>query len=450
MSLSEKIKSKEAKVGIIGLGYVGLPLAIAVAEAGFQTTGVDQNSKKVALINSAKSYIEDIDGPILKELVAAGKISATDDFASLGSQDVICICVPTPLGPSQEPDISAITSSAEQISKYLKNESLVILESTTYPGTTEEVILPILKQSGLKEDQDFFLGFAPERVDPGNEKFSLKNTPKIVSATGKEGKELTTLFYEQICDEVICLSSPKTAEMTKLLENIFRCVNIALVNELMMLCDRMGINIWEVVEAASTKPFGFMPFYPGPGLGGHCIPVDPFYLSWKAREHDFHTEFIELAGKINERMPYYVVSKIAEALNKDRKSINGSKILILGVAYKRDISDTRESPAIKIIELLAKEGADVVYHDPYVEELRVKDMIFRSQSLTKEMLAGSDCAAIITDHLSVDYQKLTEYSNRIVDLRNVLPSVTRKERPARLVHREPIQNEALGNTSCPD
>jgi len=420
MTLKEKIGSKNAKVGIIGLGYVGLPLAVEVAKAGFQTLGFDHNEEKVGLINKGESYVEDIDAQIIKELIEKGKLKATEDFSFIEEQDVVCICVPTPLGPSQEPDISAIISASEQISKHLRNGSLIILESTTYPGTTEEVVLPILQNNGRKVEENFFLGYAPERVDPGNKKYTLGNTPKVVSAIGGEAKELTKLFYSQICARVICLSSPKAAEMTKLLENIFRCVNIALVNELMVLCDRMGINIWEVVEAASTKPFGFMPFYPGPGLGGHCIPVDPFYLSYKAREYDFHTEFIELAGKINENMPYYVVSKISEALNKDKKSINGSKILILGVAYKRDISDTRESPAIKIIELLLKEGAAVSYHDPYVEELRVGNKAFRSQLLNEDVLRASDCAAIITDHSNVVYEQVAACAQQIVDMRNVV------------------------------
>lgn len=419
MNLEEKIRSKRAKVGIIGLGYVGLPLAVETAKAGFRTLGIDVNKDKVDQINNGRNYIEDIDGKEIKKLVRIGNLRASTDYRELEEQDVICICVPTPLGPSQDPDISAVTAAAEQISNYLKQECLIILESTTFPGTTEEVVLPILEKGGLKVGRDFFLGYAPERVDPGNERFTLRNTPKIISAVTEPGKKITQIFYEQMCDKVICVSSPRTAEMSKLLENIFRCVNIALVNELMMLCDRMGINIWEVVNAASTKPFGFMPFYPGPGLGGHCIPVDPFYLSWKAKEYDFHTEFIELAGKVNENMPYYVVSKIADALNKAKKSINGSKILILGVAYKRDISDTRESPAIKVIELLIGEGAKVNYHDSYVDELRVKDMVLKSQALDKEIVQGSDCVVIITDHTNVDYSAISK-AKTLVDMRNVL------------------------------
>ncbi|MBI4744948.1 MAG: nucleotide sugar dehydrogenase, partial [Actinobacteria bacterium] len=349
-----------------------------------------------------------------------GKLKATTDFSTINELDIIFVCVPTPLTQTKEPDLSAIIKSSEAISKHMRKEQLIILESTTYPGTTEEIVLPILEKNGLKIDKDFYLAFSPERVDPGNKKYTIKDTPKVVGGINENSTKIASLFYQQIIEKVIPVSSTQVAEMTKLLENIFRCVNIALVNELMILCDRMDINIWEVIQASATKPFGFMSFYPGPGLGGHCIPIDPFYLSWKAREYDFHTEFIELAGKVNENMPYYVVSKISQALNKHRKSINGSEILILGVAYKKDISDVRESPALKIIELLDKEGADVVYHDQFVDRVEVDGKAYNSISLTEETLRKSDCIVIVTDHTTVDYKAIAEISSCVVDMRNVL------------------------------
>ncbi|MDI6717044.1 MAG: nucleotide sugar dehydrogenase [Actinomycetota bacterium] len=420
ISLTDKITSKSARVAIIGMGYVGLPLSVAIAQAGFKVTGIDLDKEKVSKLNDGESYISDIETPVVKELAKAGLLSATTDFSVIKEVDIVSICVPTPLSEMREPDISYVRSAANEVAKYLKCGQLIILESTTYPGTTEEVILPILEESGLTVGKDFYLAFSPERVDPGNKTYGIKNTPKIVGGVTQTCTKVAEQFYGQFIERVVPVSSTRAAEMTKLLENIFRCVNIALVNELMLLCDRMDINIWEVIDAASTKPFGFMPFFPGPGLGGHCIPIDPFYLSWKARQYDFHTEFIELAGKTNESIPYYVVSKVGEALNSHEKSIKGSNILILGIAYKKDIGDTRESPALKIIALLEKLGAQIAYHDPYVAEEIIGTKTYKSVELTPEVVQESDCVLIVTDHSSVDYSLIAENARLIVDTRNKL------------------------------
>jgi UDP-N-acetyl-D-glucosamine dehydrogenase len=419
MGFSELISSKKAKVGIIGLGYVGLPLACTIAKAGFKVIGFDKSRKKTEKVNEGLSTINDVSSEVLKKLVEKGKLSATSDFNLLQEVDVVCICVPTPLSIYKEPDLSYVESAVKEVYKNLNNKKLIILESTTYPGTTREKVLAYLKDKG-KVGEDFFLAYSPERVDPGNKKYTIENTPKIVGGVTPKCTEIAALFYSQFVEKVFPVSSPESAEMTKLLENIFRVVNIALVNELMMLCDRMGINIWEVIEAASTKPFGFMPFYPGPGIGGHCIPIDPFYLSWKARAYNFPTEFIELAGKINERMPYYVVEKASEYLNEVGKSIKDSHILIIGVAYKKDISDTRESPALKIIEILLERGSNISYHDPYVPEIEVSGRNFTSQNLSREVLNSSDLVIIITDHSNVNYELIKEESSLILDMRNRL------------------------------
>jgi UDP-N-acetyl-D-glucosamine dehydrogenase len=419
MGFSELISSKKAKVGIIGLGYVGLPLACTIAKAGFKVIGFDKSREKTEKVNEGLSTINDVSSEVLKKLVEKGKLSATQDFNLLQEVDVVCICVPTPLSVYKEPDLSYVESAVKEVYKNLNNKKLIILESTTYPGTTREKVLAYLEDKG-KVGEDFFLAYSPERVDPGNKKYTIENTPKIVGGVTPKCTEIAALFYSQFVEKVFPVSSPESAEMTKLLENIFRVVNIALVNELMMLCDRMGINIWEVIEAASTKPFGFMPFYPGPGIGGHCIPIDPFYLSWKAKAYNFPTEFIELAGKINERMPYYVVEKASEYLNEVGKSIKGSHIFIIGVAYKKDISDTRESPALKIIEILLERGSNISYHDPYVPEIEVSGKNFTSQSLSREVLNSSDLVIIITDHSTVDYELIKEESSLILDMRNRL------------------------------
>lgn len=420
MSLENKITEKKAKIGIVGLGYVGLPLAVEMAKVGFNVAGIDLDRGKVDMISRGENYIPDLNGDIIKKLVKSGHLKATNDFKVIGDLDVIIICVPTPLNKTREPDTSYIVGSINSVSPYLKKGQLLVLESTSYPGTTEEIILPVIEECGFKVGEDIYLAFSPERVDPGNKKYSIKNTPKVVGGVTKDCTRIASLLYAQITEEVVSVSSPKTAEMTKLLENIFRCVNIALVNEIMILCDRMDIDVWEVVKAASTKPFGFMPFYPGPGLGGHCIPIDPFYLSWKAKEYDFYTEFIELAGKVNQNMPYYVVSKIAEALNDVQKSIKGSKILILGVAYKKDIDDLRESPALRVIEILRQKGAFISYHDPYIDKISVGDESFCSQPLSEDVLRENDCAVVITDHSNVDYELIVEKANLVVDTRNAL------------------------------
>ncbi|NCO65768.1 MAG: UDP-N-acetyl-D-glucosamine dehydrogenase [Candidatus Aquicultor secundus] len=423
MSLADRINEKTARVGIIGMGYVGLPLAITIAEAGLKVTGIDLDKEKVAMINKGESYIPDVDQAAIKELVDTGRFDATADFSALARMDVISICVPTPLNEMHEPDISYVRAAATEIAKFLKQDQLVILESTTYPGTTEEVVLPMLEESGLTVGQGFYLAFSPERVDPGNKTYGIDNTPKVVGGVTEGCTEHARSFYSQFVKMVVPVSSTKAAEMTKLLENIFRCVNIALVNELMLLCDRMDINIWEVIEAAASKPFGFMPFLPGPGLGGHCIPIDPFYLSWKARQYDFHTEFIELAGKTNESIPYYVVSKVGEALNEHEKSIKGSNVLVLGLAYKKDIGDTRESPALKVISLLEKRGAHILYHDPYVDEQIIDTKTYTSVELTPDIVTKSDCVLVVTDHTEVDYNMVADNAKLIVDTRNKLKSL---------------------------
>ncbi len=420
LMIEEKIKRKQAKVGVIGLGYVGLPLLVEIAKSGFKAIGFDVDEKKVAELKRGKSYIIDISSRILKNLITQGDVIVTTDFSLLSRVDVVCICVPTPLSKTKEPDLNFVIDAADRIGQKLRKEHLIILESTTYPGTTREVVLPILEKSKLKAGKDFYLAFSPERVDPGNKRFTLKNTPRIVGGINPRSTKIASLFYSQFVEKVISVSSCEVAEMSKLLENIFRCVNIALVNELMLLCDRMGINIWEVIEAASTKPFGFMPFYPGPGLGGHCIPIDPFYLSWKAREYDFWTEFIELSGKTNENIPYFVVSKLSRILSSKQKSFCGSKILVLGVTYKRDIDDTRGSPALKIINLLLKEKAIVSFFDPYISNLEVNGQKLKSQNLTPELLKEMDCVLIVTDHSCIDYEKVVRYSSLILDTRNVL------------------------------
>ncbi len=420
MSLAEKITSKTARVGIIGLGYVGLPLAIAVSDAGFSVVGIEVDKEKALKINGGESYIPDVEPSAVKKAVDEGRFSATTDFSAIKELDIISICVPTPLSEMHEPNISYVRSAANEAGKYLKSGQLVILESTTYPGTTEEAVLPILEESGLTVGKDFYLAFSPERVDPGNKTYGIHNTPKVVGGITPECTDLARAFYSQFVQLVVPVSSTRVAEMTKLLENIFRSVNIALVNELMLLSDRMGINIWEVIEAAASKPFGFMPFSPGPGLGGHCIPIDPFYLSWKARQYDFHTEFIELAGKTNESIPYYVVSKVSQALNSHKKSINGAKVLVLGLAYKKNVGDTRESPAIKIISLLEKLGAEVATHDPFVDQEIIGTKTYKSVALTPDIISESDCIVIVTDHTNVDYNMVADNAKLIVDTRNKL------------------------------
>ncbi len=396
--LKRKISDKSALVGIIGLGYVGLPLAVAFAEAGLKVLGFDVQQKRVDMVNGGKSYISDSSDDRLAAVVAKKLLSATTDQSRLGEVDAICICVPTPLTKAKEPDLSYVINESEEIAKRLRHQQLIVLESTTYPGTTREVVLPILEKSGLKVGEDFYLAFSPERVDPGNQLYNIKNTPKIVGGIEAKSTELGALLYKHIAETVVPASCPEVAEMTKVFENVFRSVNIALVNELAQLCERMGISVWEVIAAAATKPFGYMPFYPGPGTGGHCIPLDPYYLANKARELDFHTRFIELAAEVNERMPYHVTSRIMEAMNERGQSLKGARVLVLGAAYKKDSDDFRESPSLKLIGLLRENGAEVSYNDPYLPTIELPWGEMESVALTEESLASADCVVIATDH----------------------------------------------------
>ena len=420
MGLLERIENGEAVLGVVGLGYVGLPLAVEMAKAGHKVIGIDVSAEKVAYINAGTSYIPDVSTEDLAGLVKAGLIEATTDFSRAGETDAVAICVPTPLDQMKDPDTSFMESAARAITPYLHPGMLVTLESTTYPGTTEEVIQPILEKSGLTVGVDLYLAFSPERVDPGNPVFQTRNTPKVVGGVTPECTKHAVALYERYIDTVVPVSSTRVAEMTKLLENTFRGVNIALMNELLQLCDRMGINLWEVIDAAKTKPFGYMPFYPGPGLGGHCIPIDPFYLSWKAREFDFRTEFIDLSGRINENMPYYVVTRLMDAMNVQRKALCGSKVLVLGVAYKSDIDDMRESPAIRVTELLLEKGADVVYHDPYVPRFVAGGTEVPAVPLTADTLAVADAVVLVTAHKAVDYALVAGTASLVLDTRNAL------------------------------
>ncbi len=424
--LIDKIKSKHAKIGIIGLGYVGLPIAIAFADKGFRVTGFDVVKQKVAQLKRGESYIGDIAGERLLPLEASGHFRATTDFSALVAQDVLIIAVPTPLNQTRDPDLSAVRAATSQVAQYLQKGQLIILESTTYPGTTEEVLQPILEAGGLKVGQDFHLAFSPERIDPGSNNskgWRFENTPKVVGGVTPACLEAAVALYSKVVEKVVPVSSARVAEMSKLFENVFRVVNVALVNEMTLLCNRMGLNVWEVLEAAGTKPFGFMKFTPGPGVGGHCIPVDPFYLTWKAREYGVNTRFIELAGEINLQMPRYVRELAVQALNRHCKSLNGSKILLLGVAYKKDVADMRESPAVKIVELLEQDGAEISYCDPHVPVLQGGKLDLKAVELTPEILAECDCAIIVTDHSAFDYDLIVKNVPLVVDTRNALAAV---------------------------
>ncbi len=420
-----KIGKKSAVVGIVGLGYVGLPLAVEFAKAGYKTIGFDVQAKKVDAVNAGHNYIGDIVGDTLKNMVEAGKLSATSDFAFIREVDAVAICVPTPLDKYQQPDISYVKGSTESVAKYAHSGMVIILESTTYPGTTEELLKPILEAGGLKCGEDFYLAFSPERVDPGNKQYKTKNTPKVVGGIGRDSTEVAAALYRSVlAGGVYEVSSPAVAEMEKLLENTYRNINIGLANEMAIICHRMGINVWEVIEAAKTKPYGFQAFYPGPGLGGHCIPLDPFYLAWKAREFDYHTRLIETSGEINTGMPEYVVQRASTVLNRDKKSLNGSKVLVLGVAYKADIDDYRESPALNVIDLLLKEGADTVYYDPFIPEYRHKGKTHTgAKELTDDMLRQADIVVICTAHSCFDYDKIQKLSQEVFDTRNAMKNV---------------------------
>jgi UDP-N-acetyl-D-glucosamine dehydrogenase len=419
--LEEKIRTRQARVGIIGLGYVGLPLAVEFAKAGFSVTGIDLSESKIARVNARDSYVGDVPSVVLEPLVESGKLTATADFSVVRDLDTVNICVPTPLRKTKDPDMSYIVSACGEIARYLHAGMLVILESTTYPGTTDELVLPILEQGGLKVGQDFFLCFSPERVDPGNPKYNTSNIPKVVGGTTAACSEIGRLFYAQALETVVAVSSTRVAEMVKLLENTFRMINIGMVNEIAVMCDRMGINVWEVIEAAATKPFGFMPFYPGPGLGGHCIPIDPFYLSWKSKQAGIEARFIELAGYINGQMPHFVVDKIQNALNEHSKPVKGSHIHILGVAYKKDIDDLRESPALDVMLLLKRRGARLTFSDPHVSSLELEGE--RLTAADVNLVETADCTVIVTNHSVFNYRKIAEKAQLIVDTRNALKGV---------------------------
>jgi UDP-N-acetyl-D-glucosamine dehydrogenase len=419
-TLLDRIRSRQARVGVIGLGYVGLPLAVEFAHAGYSVTGFDVDAHKAAQINAGKSYIPDVADADLNAVVATGKLRATTHMHALGEMDAIDICVPTPLRKTKDPDLSYVVLAVEAVAATIRPGQLIILESTTYPGTTEEVVQPMLEEKGLEADVDFFLAFSPERVDPGNQRFTTKNIPKIVGGVGPASTEAASELYRASVQTVVPVSSTRVAEMVKLLENTFRAVNIGLVNEIALMCHKMDIGVWEVIDAAKTKPFGFMPFYPGPGLGGHCIPIDPFYLSWKARQNGFECRFIELAGHINASMPHYVVERVGDALNTVRKPINGSRVHLVGVAYKRDVNDMRESPALDVLELLSKRGAVLTYTDPFVPELQHGSATLKSVDLADALAGRPDCAIICTDHSAFDYDALISSGALIVDTRNAL------------------------------
>jgi len=434
------IKNKQARIGVIGLGYVGLPLVVEFAANGFKGYGFEVDAEKARKINAGTSYIGDVPSESVKKLVDEKLLEATTDFQHLRECDAIIICVPTPLRKTKEPDVSYILAAAEQIQKTLRRGQLIILESTTYPGTTDEVLLPMFEETGLKLDQDFLLAFSPERVDPGNPHFLTHNIPKVVGGVTPDSTEVAAHLYSQVVKDVHAVTSARVAEAAKLLENTFRAVNIGMANEMARLCYALNIDTWEVIRAAATKPFGFMAFYPGPGIGGHCIPLDPHYLSWKARQHGFDSRFISLAEEVNSRMPEHVVQLVADGLNDDRKAMKGSNVLLLGVAYKKDVNDVRESPALSIIDRLRAKGANVKYHDPFVPEVRFDDAHtdaigepLASVSLTNEELEGADCIIIVTDHSEIDYKRVCSQASLIVDTRNALNGDVRRESHARVI-----------------
>ena len=424
-SLLNKIDNREITVGVVGLGYVGLPLAVEKAKAGFKTIGFDVQKAKVDLVNAGSNYIGDIVDDDLKHIVESGMLRATNDFSFVRDVDFIAICVPTPLDEHQQPDISYVRSSAEEIAKHMTKGTMVVLESTTYPGTTEELLKPILETSGLKCGEDFYLGFSPERVDPGNKQFKTKNTPKVVGAIGEDAREVIAAMYRAVLEgDVYEVSSPAIAEMEKILENTYRNINIGLANEMAILCNRMGIDYWEVVYAAKTKPYGFQAFYPGPGLGGHCIPLDPYYLSWKAREYGFHTSMIESSMMVNDRMPEYCVERSMAILNRHKKALNGSKVLVLGVAYKNDIDDYRESPAIRVIEKLKEDGADTDFYDPWISEYKDKGQIFHGiEKIDAEIISSYDLIVITAAHTNIDYDMIQQNAAAIFDTRNAMKDI---------------------------
>ncbi len=418
--LLSRIKAKNFTAAIVGLGYVGLPLAMEYADAGIPVIGIDIDGAKVRALRAGKSYVGDVPSASVKKAVDAGLLSATTDYSAVGMADTVNICVPTPLRKTKDPDLSYIVGAMEHLLEYLHKEMLIVLESTTYPGTTQEVLGPMVEEKGFKVGKDIFLAFSPERVDPGNAKFTTRNIPKVVGGVTPACTKVAVALYSGVLENVHPVSTAAVAEMVKLLENTFRSVNIALVNEIALMANRMGIDVWEVIDAAGTKPFGFMPFYPGPGIGGHCIPLDPFYLSWKAKQFGFESRFIELAGVVNGQMPHYTVEKVAEALNRSRKAVNGAKVLVLGVAYKKDISDVRESPALDILQLLTSRGAHLSYCDPYVPEVREAGMTLVASPFSAATLRKADCVVIVTNHAAFDYKMVAREAKVIVDTRNAL------------------------------
>ena len=420
-SLLEKLQARSARVGIVGLGYVGLPLALEFARAGFRVIGLDVDADKVAQLNNGRSYIPDVSDDEIAPLIADGRLGATDDYAALTAADAISICVPTPLRKTRDPDMSYILRALEALVEVCRAGQLIVLESTTWPGTTAEIVLPRLQECGFTAGESIFVAFSPERIDPGNPQFGVRNTPRIVGGVTPACNEVAVALYAAAVDRVVPVSSPTVAEMTKLLENTFRAVNIGLVNEMALMCNRLDVDVWEVIEAAASKPFGFMPFFPGPGLGGHCIPVDPHYLSWKLKTLNYSARFIEVASEINTAMPLHVTQRISDALNNEGKAVRGARILVLGVAFKRDVDDVRESPALDILALLLEKGADVRYHDPQVPNLRLPDgRQLRSQTLDRAELAAADCVVVITDHSDVDWQQVADHSALVVDTRHVV------------------------------
>jgi UDP-N-acetyl-D-glucosamine dehydrogenase len=420
MELLDKIRSRKARTGVIGLGYVGLPLAIEFARAGFHAVGIDVDQRKVDAVNGGTSYIVDTASEDIASLVTTGRLRATDDFRVIAELDTVNICVPTPLRKTKDPDMTFILAAVAEIKKYLHAGQLVILESTTYPGTTDELVLPALEEGGLKVGHDFFLAFSPERIDPGNKQYQTRNIPKVVGGVTAQCTQVAKALYEQSIDTVVPVSSTRVAEMVKLLENTFRSVNIGLVNELALMSAKLGINVWEVIDAAATKPFGFMPFYPGPGLGGHCIPIDPFYLGWKAKMNGFEPRFIELAGQINESMPKFVVDKVTDALNNDGKAVRNSRVHVLGVAYKRDVNDVRESPSLHVIKMLLDKGAKVTYSDPFAPKIREDGMELDETPVRQALEAGTDCVVLLTDHSTFNYSEIVHLAPVIIDTRNAL------------------------------
>jgi UDP-N-acetyl-D-glucosamine dehydrogenase len=424
--LLERIQRREARVGVVGMGYVGLPLGVAFARAGFPVLGLDVDGARCERLMRGESYIRHVPSEPINALVREGKLAATTDFSKAADLDCILVCVPTPLTAAREPDMQFVVAAGEALAPHVRQGQLFVLESTTWPGTTDEVLRPILERGGLRAGVDFHLAFSPEREDPGNARFETRTIPKVVGADDAQARAIAEALYGGALERVVSVSSTRVAELSKLLENIFRCVNIALVNELKMLCDRMGLDVWEVIQAASTKPFGFMPFYPGPGLGGHCIPIDPFYLSWKARQFEFQTRFIELAGEVNTQMPHYVVHRVMEALNDRERSLKGAKVLVLGAAYKKDVDDMRESPSLRILGLLRERGASVAYHDPYVPELPAGHGLeepMTSLPLSPGLLGACDVALILTDHSCVDYGEVVAHAPLVVDTRNATAGV---------------------------